>query len=80
MPEKQLLKFMHGFAFFVTEEELQKSLDSVRLSIQGVNYRKGMFFKEILNVMDRSIDWRFAEHMEDAFVESLDKKRIMVEA
>jgi len=76
---KNLSSFMQEFSLFVNEEEVMQSLHGVRQTIDGMPYRKGLFFKLLLQGMGRQIDWRFAEEMENAFIEVAGSRRVTVQ-
>ncbi|MBI4019108.1 MAG: hypothetical protein HY364_02545 [Candidatus Aenigmarchaeota archaeon] len=69
---------MQEFSLFVHEDELKEALHAVRKTIDDMPYQKGLFFKLLLQFMERHIDWRFAEEMENAFIEGMGKRKIVV--
>ena len=68
-----IYEHLRKFAFNIDKSELQKALLEMEKDIKRVKanrgepYRQGWFFRTLLFRLNRFIDWRLAEELENEF-------------
>lgn len=71
--EKQLCDFLRNFAFNIDKNDFSIALENTRKEVRNsYSYKKGLFFKTLLSEMQRDVDWKLAEDLENEFTKILD--------
>lgn len=70
--EQQVYDFLKKFAFNVDIKDFSFALRNTRKTVkQNGPYIKGLFFKSLLANVEREVDWKLAEDLENEFVRYL---------
>lgn len=70
--EEEMLNFLKRFAFNIKKKDFNNAIVSTRMTLKSNGrYRKGLFFKTIFDELNRDVDWRTAEELENEFLRFL---------
>ena len=70
--EQRVFDFLQNFVR-VREGDMVSAIESTREHIRSNgSYKRGLFFRTLLAELDKSVDWKTAEDLENEFVEELE--------